>query len=1196
MKKAAWKYYNQQNLDDVHIMSTLGLTGKDVEEIGNIYHSEITEAGYTADLYINSESGRINRKIAKVYSYNPQNKINLPDLREGRFPENASECVVDYSFHSSETPEIGEKITFEASAGDELSDTLNRAEYTVVGYVQMPMYIAFERGTTSVGNGVINGFVLVPEENFSMEVYTDVYISAEQADELDPFGEDYENLIDEAISAYESLGEVRIENRVSEVTDEAYEEINDAKAEIADAERELEDGRKELADAEKKAEDGKREIADGEKELEDGRKELADAEAELEDGRKEIADAEAELDNGRKEIADAEAEFAKGREKLADGEKELENGRKKLADAEAELEKGRKEAAAGEKELEDGRKKLADAEAELENGRKEYEKGQSDYNEGVTAREGLDSAAEQLDNIIAAYETGTADEAVVLQTADAFEQSGLFAGDETFVQLLTGYMTISAEHDDGTKAASRSGLEQYAAGLREKLAETDAALSSAEAELKAAKEELDKGEAELEKARLELSDNEKKLSDAKKEIADGEKEFFNAKKEFAENEKKIADAEQELADREQELADAKKELADGERELADAKQELADGEKEVADAERELADGERELADAKQELADGEKEIADAKKDIADAEIEIADAEVEITEAEKDIAEAVKDAKWYVFSRNDYYPYFSHYGEDCDRVDAIAAVFPVFFILVAALVCWTTMSRMVEEQRIQIGTLKALGYGKFSIMSQYILYALAASIPGSLIGLLIGFKVIPAVIFVCYQSMYAQPSIDTPFIWSYAIGCTAVACLCTAVSSLYSCRKELDSRPAQLMRAKPPKNGKRIFMERIKFIWNRLKFTHKVTFRNIFRYKSRVLMTVIGVGGCTALLLTGFGLRYSIISIVDRQFVDIFKYDALIAVDEDKADFDEITADAFGTGVVSESMNAMQKVCDIYNSSGDSAEVYLVVPEDTEMLKKFVGLHERISKKELEIEEDGIVINEKLSRILSVKEGDEVYFNDGYGVKVTSVAENYTFNYVYMSASAYEKAGFENGVRNNIIYVNMNDITAEDELSGAIVNREDVLAVTYSAGGGDSFRDLVSSLSLIVVVIIVSAGALAFAVMFNLANINVNERIHELATIKVLGFYDGEVASYIYRENTISALLGMLAGLVMGIFLEAFVIKTAEVDAVMFAPDIPAYCFLAAAGMTILFTVVVNVFLYFRLKKIDMAASLKAIE
>ncbi|MGN0603820.1 MAG: FtsX-like permease family protein [Oscillospiraceae bacterium] len=942
MKKNAWNYYNEHNLDDIHIMSTLGFEQNEVDELNVLGDDITTESAYSADLFIESEN--VSRKAVKLYSYDTEKKMNIPELVEGRLPESADECVVDYKFRGSEQPQIGEKVRFSPSGEDDISDTLSRTEYTVVGYVKLPMYISFERGTTSIGNGNLNGYVLIPEENFCLEVYTDVYVKINGTEKLDPFTEDYETFIDDKIEQIEAFGETEIEKRVKKITDEAYEEINDAKAEVADSQKEIEEAK----------------------------------------------------------------------EKLTDGEIE--------------------------------------------------------YNDGLRSVDNLNSVIDQLNQILADYETDAVQSVEeVTDAVNTLDQGDFFAADETLEQLLTGYMTIPAAYDNGTKAACRQGIEQYISGLEENVSEIEDSLAEARAE----------------------------------------------------------------------------------------------------------------LDDAASEIKDGEEKLTEAQEDIA--------------EAEREVAEKTEDAKWYVFSRDEIYPSFGNYGDDCDKVDAIAKVFPVFFILIAALVCWTTMTRMVEEQRTQTGTFKALGYGYGDIMGQYILYAVLASIPGVALGVTLGIKTIPKLIFTCYKALYAFDDFSAAFKWDYAIGCAIAACLCTGLSSFMACRMELISKPAELMRPKPPKNGKRIILEKLTFIWSRLKFTTKVTFRNLFRYKSRVIMMIIGIGGCTALLLTGFGLRHSIVSIVDRQYSDVFVYDAIIAVDDEEADYDAIKNEAESTGLVEESMYAMQKVDDLYSDEG-SAEVYFIVPDKIEDITKFFDIHNRVSREHYELSDSGIIINEKLARLLGVKIGDSVYFEQGHSVKVSGIMENYTFNYAFINSDGFDKLGLDYELTNNVLFLNMNDTSKENELSEAVVNRDDVLAVSYSSNGSESFRTLVSSLSFIVILVIVCAGALAFVVMFNLTNINVNERIHELATIKVLGFYDGEVAAYIYRENTISAFMGMLTGLVVGIFFEKFVIKTCEVDSVMFAPDIPAYCFFAAAGLTIVFAVFVNVMLYFRLKKIDMAASLKSVE
>lgn len=1013
MKLSAADYFENQGLADVHMMSTLGFDGEDVKAVADTGIAEEIYAGYSADLVI--VGGDNNGKIVKTYSYSKDSGINLPYLTEGRLPEKADEIIADDRFYTAKTPQIGDKITLAADGDNDVADCLSRTEYTVVGKARLPVYVAHDRGSAGFGNGVINGWLLIPEENFSYEIYTDIYVKLSETAGIDPFTDKYEEIIDSNIDCLEILGKTQIEHRKNAVLEEAYEEIDDAKAEVADGEKEISENEQKISDAEK-------EISDGEKEISENLQKIADAEKEI-----------------------------------ADGQEELTNG-------------------------------------------------ENEYRDGERAVASLTSAAEWINGIISDYETNAAaNETEISAKIANYPTDDFFAVDENLRQLITGYMSVPAAYDDGTKAACGQGLRQYSAELSAQVRGLQTTL--AESRIK-----LDNAAAELENYRAEVAEGKEEIETARAEIADG-----------------------------------------------------------------------------KQEIVDGKKEIADAKKEIEEAKEEIAD-------AEREAHEAVDDAEWYVFDR-EFNPYYSHYAEDCERVDAIAAVFPIFFILVAALVCCTTMTRMVEEQRTQIGTLKALGYSRFTIISQYILYALAASIPGGFAGLLVGFNTLPRIIFVCYQSMYSQPYLLADFKWDYAVGCITAACLCTGLSALYASRQELVSVPAQLMRPKPPKDGKRILLERITFIWKRLKFTTKVTFRNLFRYKARLLMTVIGIAGCTALLLTGFGLKESISAIVDRQYGDIFRYDALAALDEDsEEEFSEIISDCEKSGIVTEKMLVMQGTEDVWSNSSNGAkfEAYIMVPSEAGNFRSFIDLHTRKEKSDIELG-DGIVLGEKLAKFLGVKVGDEVYFAENKPIPVDGICENYTFNYAYMKTETYAKTGLGE-LKNNILLMNMTDENASDELSELLLEHEAVLGISYSSGGGDKFRDLVDSLALIVVAIIASAGALAFVVLFNLSNINVNERIRELATIKVLGFYDGEVAAYIYRENILSTVMGTGAGLILGIFLEKFVVQTAEVDAVMFAPGIEAYCFLAAAAISVFFAFLVNLTLYFRLKKIDMATSLKAIE
>ncbi len=590
-------------------------------------------------------------------------------------------------------------------------------------------------------------------------------------------------------------------------------------------------------------------------------------------------------------------------------------------------------------------------------------------------------------------------------------------------------------------------------------------------------------------------------------------------------------------------------------------------------------DGQRQLADAWTAIEDGQRELDDARAKLAE----------------------LKMPKWYVFDRTDN-PGYSGFVDDAERVDKIAQVFPLFFILVAALVCLTTMTRMVEEQRTEIGTLKALGYSKWQNIAKYIIYAVTASVLGSLAGLSIGFKLFPTVIFNAYKTLYSMTDIIAPFHWGFALICIGVSALCTGLAAFAACYKELISSPAELMRPKAPKAGKSVLLEKSRFIWNRLNFLQKVTARNLFRYKKKIFMTVIGIAGCTAMLLTGFGMRYSVTSIVDKQYGEISKYDLIAIFDENMGadEFNTLVNELNNNNYIAENMLMKQKTIDI--SSGNvEKDVYLLVADDAAAIEKFINIKNRITQEKITLPKEGAVITEKISKMLSLKVGDTftLFLNDDRSVelKVTGIMENYTLNYVYLSKDAYMKAFAEAPVYNSFL-ANMKEPTKDNEnkLYTQLMDNKNMLSVSYTSASGKNFSDIVSSLNYVVLLIIISAGTLAFVVLYNLANINVTERLREIATIKVLGFYDKEVSSYIHRENTISSLIGMIIGLFLGIPFEKFVMGTAEVDAVMFLPGMNLPCYLYAIGLTLAFTYIVNFALHFRLKKVDMVESLKSME
>ncbi len=1005
MKRAGWDYFENQALADIQIKSTLGFNETDCDRLLENDVFSAGYAGYSAELFVDNGQGS---SVIKVMSYDNEQPLNKLYVTEGRLPEKSGECIADFAPNDGLSFKIGDKITFTADTDESVEDYLAVSEYTVVGLAQSPQYVTFEKGSSAIGTGSISAFVFIPDEDFALDTYTDIYLSVGKAHspDVEPFSEEYEKLVSDGEYLAETLADGLLSEREIQIR------------------------------------------------------------------------------------ADADEELAEAREKLADGEK-------KLAD--------------GKAEYNDGLKSYNNAVDELKIQRADLDELMSDYNEGMKLLEENQAKLQELadtcpriDNILKShkevYMKILPEEllSVLRDIQRIYDDNDVEA---TISDLLAVFIITDPERDPTSKAAAEAAIK--GANDQVRIA-AEAALKDIEAQKKA----------------------------------------------------------------------------------------LEESGKQFEEAEAGLAEYEKQLADAKHELDDAQKELDDAQAQIDDANKEISD-------AESDLNEFINEKKWYVWNRGEMSPDCMSYGQDADRIDSIASVFPVFFIVIAALVCCTTMSRMVEEQRTETGTMKALGFSSGAIISQYVLYASCASIIGSAVGTAIGFPLLPTVIFKCYQTMYNFPNFEAPFMPMFALGCLAVSLLCTGLSAVYTTYVELTSVPASLIRPKPPKSGKRIFLERIGFIWRRMKFTSKVTFRNLLRYKSRFLMTIIGISGSTALLLTGFALKQSISCIVDKQYAELFTYDAMVilsdkATDEELSETDAVIS---GNENVTGSLKAIQEIKDIFSSS-ECVEATVTVPQSADELSSFIALRDCKDNTPLTLADDTVIITEKLSKLLGVTAGDEITIEGAESqIKIAAVTENYTYHFVYMNMNTYTKL-FGEGVYNSVLIKadNISDETISDGLMTELVSCDAVISASLTSDGTEKFRKLISSLNLIVAVIVVFAGALAVVILYNLANININERTRELATIKVLGFFDGEVGAYIYRENVVSTVLGILIGLVVGVFFELFVVATAEVDEVMFSRDFEWHSFVLAAGVMAIFTVLVNILLHFKLKKIDMASSMKAIE
>ena len=810
---------------------------------------------------------------------------------------------------------------------------------------------------------------------------------------------------------------------------------------------------------------------------------------------------------------------------------------KKLNESKNKLNEEKKN---GEEKLNDAKKQLENAEKTIETGKEELLKKETDYKITIV----------QAENEIAL---------------------GQFKIDSGKAQLEAGKQTLNEE-----KASAETLLQTGKETL--KTLETN-------------KKDLDNSISEKEKAIKDnnLSEDEKnqirnELSTLYKTRDELNKGILYIETEITSAETKIREAEEQIQAKEKELNDAQALLNENKAKLENSKIE----------AENQFESAKLELENGKLELENGKKEYEESKVKF---DKEIASAEAKIIKAENDI-KAIEEPSWYVLDRNSHYSYVD-YKNNADSIDKLAKVFPIFFFLVAALVCLTTMTRMVDEQRVNIGTLKGLGYSKNKIALKYIIYSFTASFLGSIVGLSIGYTVFPLVIIDAYGIMYILPKTQLEFNIPIAVILTIVAIAVTTLSSMLACYKELVETPAMLMRPKAPKEGKRILIERVGFIWNKLSFIGKVTVRNIFRYKKRFFMTVFGIAGCTALLVTGYGIKDSIKTIVDKQFGDILKYNLTINIDKDasKLEKNELKDELNNSNEIEQILMISSESGKLKTDTTDK-DIYIIVPENIGEIDNFINFVNRSTKEKLKLNDNGIILTEKAAKQAKVKVGEKVKIkvnNKEYSMLVSGITENYTLNYLYMSPK-YSNEVFDKDVMYNSIIANTEDIQNKDDFSMSIMEKGIVNGVAFNDNVRENFDNMIKSLNYVIIVIIVSAGALAFTVLYNLTNVNISERIREIATIKVLGFYDKEVSAYIYRENVILTIFGILFGSILGVLLHRFIMLTVEIDNMMFGRNINFPSYVISALITIAFSVLVNIVMFYKLKKVKMVESLKSVD
>ncbi len=1000
MQMTADAVYDKENFMDIRVVGTQGLTANDLNTIKEIEGVEAVEGAFTTDFLCLANSSEIVTKVLAL----PES-INKVQVIQGDLPKEYNECVVSSEFLSISGYKVGDSLTLATGTDDNVFDTLASETYKIVGVCSSSYFLNGDIGTSTIGDGVVDGYIVVPREAFVTDIYTSLYITVSGTHELDSYSKDYTALVNRVVQKIKLIADKCCDIRYSEVRSQSNEMLEDAKNDYLEAEITVQN---ELAEA-------YQELLENEKLYEEER-------ANWEENLSNITNAEANLPAYRKQIADAE---------------------KKIAEAEIEVKK------------------------------------------------------------------------------------------------------------------AKSDLDK-----------TEADLKKAEAQYEAYANDPDVSESEIKNAKDTLA--------LIQGLYDITKKSFDSKSE--------------------ELESAKKELESNKKTLADL--EAAVGNKGA------LINGGTELDKAKEELERGREKYEIAKQD---AEQELADAAKKLTEAENEI-NSLEIPVWHVLGRDSVESYMS-FKNDTQSIGAIGTVFPVIFFLVAALVALTTMTRMVEEQRTQIGVLKALGYSKFTIIGKYIRYALLATVIGSILGVLLGEFTIPYLIVGAYKTTYYNlGDVVVNLNVVHALVASFAAIICTIGATFFACYKELRAVPAELMRPEAPKAGKRTLLEKITFIWERLNFGQKAAMRNLFRYKKRFFMTIFGVGGCMALLLVGLGVRDSVAAMANNQYGEVLKYDGIVTVDSTltRSQRRAMLSDISDISDITDYIQANRTM--VY-ANGESPEdfaqeknAYMIVPRDIDKFEEYISLRERGAKvDELTLSDEGVIITEKYAKMLGVSVGDGIFIrlseSDAYPkeVKVVGITENYIFNYIYMTPTLYHSLYSVTG-DSNVIMIKMEEAANTEDISSRLLKITGINSVNMNEDEVNELNTVINSLYFIVVIMIIAAAVLAFVVLYNLNNINISERKRELATLKLLGFYDGELNAYISRENVVLTILGTILGIFMGILLHQFVMITVETDVYMFGRELQPISIVISAALTIIFSLTTNLIMYFKMQKIDMIESLKSVE
>ncbi len=1123
------QYLSDTNSMDIQVVSTVGITDEDIATVASINGVESVVGQKFVDgvVKINGEtvsdidgSELAIRAIAldmeKAYAHlsgaDDPGYMNRPQLVEGSWPTSSNQCLVDASMLSTpEEFEIGAVLTVEGD-GVDISSSLTNTEYTIVGIIRSPLFISYDRGSSTVGTGKLGAFCYVPSDNFNHEYYSAMYVKVKDSEKLDPYSDEYEEYIGRYADYITQISGEVLSKRIGSLKAEYTVKVADAEIEYATTK--------------------------------------ADVELQLENGRKQVEQILDMAENGDRNLVEYKRQY---NEKATEAAQKIDASKLEHSTQYASWEAKRNEYNEAMKKVQEH----SNAEVELETAKTEYNVANLQVNTLLTT-------VSYFEDLIATTRSAmdqfnSTQDNTVGDIINRFETSGLVGAEVDAIMSTINSLTAV-----GTAEEMMAYMEPQLQSFEVKLANSKSELAAARTELAAKKAELDKAEQLV----SELKQLETKLATAKVQLDEAEKQLTEAGYDIQFGELEVLS----------QLSDMKNQISTYETNVLMAKEKAP-----TIQAEFEKAEN-----DANTKLEQARNQLDDAKEFLLN----------------------LDNAKWYVSDRNEALLGFEAYGQMADRMAAISLIFPWFFFIVAALVCLNTMTRMIEEERTRIGTFKALGFTDNEIMAKYLIFAFLASVIGSVSGSFLGFALFPFMFSTAFGILFAVPQIMISFRFVYAVIGIAVSIATTVFATWYTCYKSLEVVPSSLMRSKAPKGGKKVFLENIPIIWTRLSFTWKVTFRNVFRNIKRFFMATMGVAGCTALLLAAFGLDSSIDRTLQYQFTDedsVWQYDMQVVLN---GGYDTTVTECDAFALVNNDpavSGAMLSYMTVYNAvsaySDEKMETYLIVPQNAADLNNYINLRDRASKAPHVLTASGAIITEKLADSLKIGPGDVIRImvneEQGVNVPVAAVTENYALHYIYMSRDVYS-AVFGSNPAYNYITANLADKNmtgqAKNDLAKKLMREYEISAVAYTSQVETSFQNTLDSISIVVLILIVCAGLLAFIVLYNLSIINITERLREIATIKVLGFDDLEVSAYIFRENIILTIIGILEGLFCGVILHQVVISMAEVDIIMYGRGLPLSSFLYAAALAFVFSMTVNIVLHKKLQKVDMVESLKSIE